>query len=302
MNNILVSGLINLETTLRVDAFPIEYSPVCYPFFGVKSTISGVGFNVAKALSTLGDSVRLLSLVGNDPAGRLAFQEMETLKISATYVDSQLDQTPQSVILFDSEGNRQINVDLKNIQDQKYPPELFNKALEDCDMAVLCNINFSRPFLAMAHARNIPVATDVHAISNLDDRYNQDFMANADILFMSHENLPDEPEVWARQVLNRFRAEILVIGMGAAGALLAVKQDRSLDHIPPVKVRPVINTVGAGDALFSCFVHDYLQTRDPHEAIRKAILFASYKIGVNGAADGFLNSFQLDQLAREYLN
>jgi hypothetical protein len=38
MNSILVPGLINIETTLQVDGFPIDYSPVRYPFMGVSST------------------------------------------------------------------------------------------------------------------------------------------------------------------------------------------------------------------------------------------------------------------------
>ena len=47
---VLVSGLINLETTLRVNGFPIDYNPVNYPFLGVQSRVSGVGYNLAKAL------------------------------------------------------------------------------------------------------------------------------------------------------------------------------------------------------------------------------------------------------------
>jgi len=35
---------------------------------------------------------------------------------------------------------------------------------------------------------------------------------------------------------------------------------------------------------------------DPFEAMRKARLFASWKIGVSGAADGFLNAAELDAL------
>lgn len=48
---IAVAGLINLETTLRIDGFPIEYSPVRYPFGDVRSTVAGVGLNVAAALN-----------------------------------------------------------------------------------------------------------------------------------------------------------------------------------------------------------------------------------------------------------
>ena len=47
MSRILVSGLINIETTLKVDGFPIPYFPVRFPFHGVNSTVSGVGYNIA---------------------------------------------------------------------------------------------------------------------------------------------------------------------------------------------------------------------------------------------------------------
>jgi len=43
MNNILVSGHITIETTVKIDQFPIEYSPIDYKFFGVNSSVSGVG-------------------------------------------------------------------------------------------------------------------------------------------------------------------------------------------------------------------------------------------------------------------
>ena len=59
MNKILVSGLINIETTLKIDQFPLNYFPVTYPFHGIQSTVSGVGFNLAKALIILGNQVKI---------------------------------------------------------------------------------------------------------------------------------------------------------------------------------------------------------------------------------------------------
>ena len=64
--NILVSGLLNTETTTAVRGFPIEYYPIDYAFFGVNTAVSGVAFNLAKALTTLGDTVRLTSMTGRD--------------------------------------------------------------------------------------------------------------------------------------------------------------------------------------------------------------------------------------------
>lgn len=297
MARILVSGLINIETTLRVESFPILYSPVRYPFFGVNSSVSGVGYNVARALTRLGDDVRLLSLIGRDPAATLVNDALERDGISGKNVLDLLDQTAQSVILYDGEGRRQINSDLKDIQDTPYPPGRFSQAASGCDLLVLANINFSRPFLDQARRSGRRVATDVHAIIDLNDPYNTDYMRAAHILFMSHEWLPVPPEQWARQVLNRYPAEVLVIGMAGEGAVLAVRKDNFIERIPVLRTRPVVNTIGAGDALFSAFVHYYTKTGDPYHALHMAQLFASYKIGAVSASDGFLDEAGLAELA-----
>ncbi len=293
---ILVAGLINIEITLRVEAFPIHYNPVNYPFFGVNSSVSGVGYNVAKALTVLGDDVRFLSLVGKDPARTLVYEALRQANIPAAHVLDMLDQTPHSVIIYDSTGRRQINVDLKDIQERTYPPDVFEAALAESSLVVPCNINFTRPFLRQAWQAGKPIATDVHAISDLEDAYNADYMRYASVLFMSHERLPCSPEDWARQVMNRYGTEIVVIGLGGDGALLAVKQDHFLERLPAVQTRPVVNTIGAGDALFSAFVHRYNQTLNPYDALHRAMVFASYKIGATGAADGFLSAAELETL------
>jgi sugar/nucleoside kinase (ribokinase family) len=301
VSDILVSGLINIETTVRIDGFPIDYAPVRYPFFGVNATVSGVGYNVAKALVTLGSGVRFVSLIGQDAAARWIYDQLKTDRIPHGFVIGELEQTPRSVILYDADGRRMINVDLKDIQDCAYPPVLFEQAAADVTLAVLCNINFSRPFLQVMQQRSIPVATDVHAIGDLESAYDRDFMAAAAVLFMSDEALPCAPEDWVRRVWDRYGTPVIVIGLGEQGALLAVKDDGFVERFPAVFTRPVVNTIGAGDALFSCFVHDYSRTRDPYEAIKRAVVFASYKIGSTGAAEGFLDAASLDTLYAEVM-
>lgn len=296
MRKILVSGLINIETTLKVDSFPVTYEPVRYPFWGVGSTVSGVGYNVAKALTTLGDDVSFFSLIGKDLLGEVVGSALAQDNIPTQNVLRLLEQTAQSVIIYESSGRRQIHVDLKNIQEFAYPLDQFEAALPDSKLAVLCNINFNRPFLARAQAAGKPIATDVHTIYDLEDSYNSAFMAAAHILFMSDEKLPCSPEEWAQRVQNRYGTPIIVIGLGGEGALLAVKDDNFVERVPAVSTRPIINTIGAGDALFSSFVHVFSETSDPYLAIRKAVVFASYKIGETGAAQGFLTAVALNDL------
>ncbi len=295
---IVVAGGCNVETTLRVDGFPVDYTPVRYPFFGVQSSPSGVGYNVAAALATLGDEVRLVSVVGRDVAGTLVGVGLDGCEVARAWIDDTAAATPQSVVLYDAQGRRQVNTDLKDMQGWAYPADRFARALDGCTVAVITTINYTRALLPLARAAGVPIATDVQALSDLDDAYNRDYLAAADLLFMSGERLPEPPEACARRVMERYGPEILVIGLGAEGALLAVKQDERIERLPAVTTRPIVNTGGAGDALFSAFVHMYARTRDPDTALRAAIVFASHKIGEAGAVQGFLDACHLDALYR----
>ena len=47
MSCIVVLGLVNVETTLNIGQFPVEYTPIEYKFFGLKSNVAGVAYNGA---------------------------------------------------------------------------------------------------------------------------------------------------------------------------------------------------------------------------------------------------------------
>lgn len=297
MARILVSGLVNLETTLKVDGFPVPYFPVRYPFFGVTSSVSGVGYNVAKALKALGDAPLLLSIVAPDLAGRQVRDSLSRDGLDFFWVRDGARETAQSVVLYDGDGRRQIHVDLKDVQERVYPPELFSQALSACDGAALCNVNFSRPFLAAARQAGKLVGTDVHAITSLDDPYNDDFLRAAQVVFLSDESLPVPAEEFARELGEKYSPDVVVVGLGDRGALLHMPADGSVERIPAVKTRPVVSTVGAGDALFSAFFHSYARNREARAAIRRAVVFASWKLGAASAAEGFLGAEELRRLA-----
>ena len=188
--NILVSGLLNTETTTAVRGFPIEYYPIDYAFFGVNTAVSGVAFNLAKALTTLGDRVRLTSMTGRDFAASYVRNALGELGIGTQYVLPKLQQTPSSVVLYDPAGKRQIYCDLKDIQDQAY--EFDAAVLDGIDLVAACNINFNRPLLHLAKKAGKIIATDVHVLSDIHDGYNREFMEHADILFLSDESVGED--------------------------------------------------------------------------------------------------------------
>lgn len=291
---ILVSGLLNVETTVSVRGFPINYYPIDYPFFGVNSNVAGVGCNIAKALTALGDDVILNSFVGSDFEADRIISDLESHGISTGGVKRELKSTPVSVILFDPDGRRQVYCDLKDIQEHTVNPESMTEALVTADAAVLCNINFNRELIKEARRMNKLTATDVHVLRTVEDDYNRDFMENADILFLSDEGLPCPADEFIRRLNARYHNSVIVMGLGAKGALLLDSAQNRLVHVAAYAGAKVVNTVGAGDSLFSSFLHYYVKGMSAEDSLRRAVVFAGIKIGFNGAGIGFCGEDEIE--------
>jgi acarbose 7IV-phosphotransferase len=299
MSNILVCGLINIETNIKIDDFPITYSPVEYNFFGINSSVSGVGYNIAKALKTLGDDPIFFSIIGNDMYKEIILNDLKMDKINSDYVLPLLERTVQSGILYDR-SRRKILLDLKNIQEINFPIDLLKDVINKIDLGIICNINFSRAFLRALKENGKIIATDVHVLNGINDNYNNDYIKYSDILFLSNEGIIGNENDMLIQLSQKYEHEIIVITMGENGLLMYVKEKREIKHFPAIKTREVVNTIGAGDALFSCFIHYYCNTKDPYYSIQLASLFASYKIGEGGGAKGFLTEEELIKLKTKY--
>ncbi len=293
---ILVAGLINIETTLKVEGFPIGYNPVEYNFFGIDTTVSSVGISIPKALNTLGEDTKVISYIGNDISGDIVEKEFDNYGWDKDYLIKELDGTPQSIVLFDGNGKRKIFLDLKNIQDKTIEINKVESLIDGSELVVICNNNFTRSMLKVAKEKNKIIATDVHVLSDVHDEYNKEFLQYADILFLSNENIPYDTKQFICDLKDTYNSKIIVIGLGSEGAMMYVREEDSLYKMDSVKTRDIVNTVGAGDALFSSFVYFYLKGVQPLECLKKAQVFASYKIGENGASNGFISEEKVNAL------
>ncbi|HEX9987342.1 MAG TPA: carbohydrate kinase family protein [Chloroflexia bacterium] len=296
MSRLLVIGNVNLETALRVAAFPVPYESASFVPFGIDSAVSGVGYNLAKTLSVLGDDVVLAAIIGQDRTAAMTREQLRDDGIDDRYVLGQVEKTALSVVAYDESGRRAVFVDVKDLMEQIYPPSLFDEALAGVEAVLFTQVGYCRPLLAPARAAGKLVAVDLQLISDLDDPYKRPYLEAANIVFMSDEQLPEPPETWAMHLLERYPAHVVGIGMGAAGALLLVRGAGPPVRMPAITTRPVVNASGAGDALFACFMHYYTLTRDAEDALRRAVVFASYKIGESGSSQGLLDAAGLDAL------
>lgn len=292
---ILVSGLLNTETDVSVRQFPIQYYPIDYNFFGIDTFVGGVAFNIAKALTVLGDKVCLASLIGRDISANLIKNALQELSIDTKYVKANLKRTPNSAVLYDNEGKRQIYCDLKDIQETEY--NFDRSMINDVDLVVACNINFNRSLLRIAKEEGKLIATDVHVLSDVNDEFNSEFMKYADILFLSDENIGENYKEFIFQLAKTYKNKIIVMGRGAEGTVIYTRESDSVKAFPAFKTENVVNTVGAGDSLFSAFLHYYANGYEVYEALRRAQIFASHKITCNGASNGFLLEKDIDKIA-----
>lgn len=292
---ILVSGLLNTETDVSVRQFPIQYYPIDYNFFGIDTFVGGVAFNIAKALTVLGDKVCLASLIGRDISANLIKNALQELSIDTKYVKANLKRTPNSAVLYDNEGKRQIYCDLKDIQETEY--NFDRSMINDVDLVVACNINFNRSLLRIAKEEGKLIATDVHVLYDVNDEFNSEFMKYADILFLSDENIGENYKEFIFQLAKTYKNKIIVMGRGAEGTVIYTRESDSVKAFPAFKTKNVVNTVGAGDSLFSAFLHYYANGYEVYEALRRAQIFASHKITCNGASNGFLTEKEIDKIA-----
>ncbi|MBD5131550.1 MAG: carbohydrate kinase family protein [Clostridiales bacterium] len=297
---LFVSGLINVETNLRVRSFPVTYYPIDYPFFGINTTISGVGYNVSMAAKTLGDEVVFSSLIGKDHEGKRISHKLDGSGVARDYVFECLDATPVSVILYEQGGRRQIYCDLKDIQDKSLEVDKVKDAVLAADVCILCNSNFNRVLLPIAKQAGKQIATDVHVLNDIYDPFNRDFMENADILFLSDEDIPCSPRDFLIRLKDAYQAKIIVIGLGEEGAIMYERATDGITRVSAVNLGGVVNTVGAGDALFTAFNHYYFKGCGAVESLKKAEVFAALKIRHDGGAVGFSTEQEVEDIYNSY--
>ena len=295
MSKFIVAGITQLETIVKVKEIPIKYEP----YTGERDTIyisaGGDAFNESLALKWLGDEVEFMTVVGeNEDLGIFNPKDRE-VTLSTEYALPIIKETPQEVLLYDARRKGQRFEDLKDIRDAKYNMLLVDPLVPDCDMMVLSNVNFCRPFIQRAIDHNKKLAVKIHSFKRDKEIYNEDFLKNANILYFNDNSIEEEPYAFVKEMVEKYDPEIIILGQGEKGALLYDKHKDFTAHYDPVRSGQIVNTAGAGNAMFACFLHYYLKTADSKVAVHKALLFAANKIGYMGTSNGFMTEEQLEQ-------
>ncbi|MCR5503563.1 MAG: carbohydrate kinase family protein [Lachnospiraceae bacterium] len=295
MSKFIVAGIIQIETIVKVGSIPIEFSPVTSVPDTIFTSAGGDAFNESLALRWLGDKVDLLSVVGRNQDMSILNPLDREITLNTDYILPIIKSTPTQVVLYDRNRKEQIFEDIKDLRDAEYRMAMVPPMVAASDMVVLSNANFCRPFIETAKQFERKIAVNIHTYLEEKEVYNKDFLENASILYFSDDTIKTDPFDFVKGIADRYGTDIIILGQGAKGLILYDRRRGINVHYDTVRTNEVVNTTGAGNAMFACFLHYYQETGDSVLSIKNAMLFASYKIGYMGTSNGFMTVEQLEQ-------
>ncbi|MEU4829931.1 carbohydrate kinase family protein [Streptosporangium sp. NPDC023615] len=291
---ILVAGAVSFYVSVGVREFPVRYASTSSPRWSC-AAVSGAAGHIARTLKTLGDDVRLCTVVGRDLLGAGITAELGRADLLGPGIVESVESS-SGVTLVAPDGRRMGFPHLAPVDRVAYPPGLFEAQARGADLLVMTNAKFVRDLVPPAARLGVPIAVDVHLIDDLDDEYDRPWLEAARIVFCSHERLPCPPEDWMAGMFRRYpRCQVVGVGLGGRGAALGTR-DGLLVRVGAVTPREVVNTTGAGDALFATFLHVWRNTADPVRALRTAVVHAGWKIGSRTPVTASLTREELSRL------
>ena len=295
MSHFVVAGITQMETIVNVEKLPMEFTPLTSVPNSIYIAPGGDAYNETVALTWLGDEARLMSVIAKDQEMGIFNPHDRKVTISTEYMLPLVDAIPMQVILCDKDRRQQIFEDIKGLRDIHYDMSMVAPSVAYSDMVVLSNANFCRPFIEVSQRFNKPITVNIHEFRREKEKYNEDFLSAASILYFSDDTITEDPFDFVKSIADKYHTDIIILGQGSKGLILYDRKRNINVHYNTVKTNEVVNTAGAGNALLACFLHFYLETGDSTQAIKDALLFASYKIGYVGTSTGFLTVEQLEQ-------
>ena len=295
MFNYIIAGITQRETIIKVKKIPIEFALSTESHEAIHTSAGGDAFNISLALKWLGDQVEFMTVVGREQDLSIFNPENREVTLDTNYALPVMRQTPIEVMFYDDMRRSQTFEDLKDIRDAEYDMSLAEPIADNADMFVLSNANFCRPFIDLAKQHGKKLAVKIHNFRRDKEKYNVDFLENADILYFSDNSIQGEdPYEFVQDIADKYGPDVIILGQDGGGCILYDRYREIKVHYDPVKSTQIVNTAGSGNAFFACFLHYFMKTEDPKVAVHKALLFASHKIGYMGTSNGFMTEEQLD--------
>ena len=229
----------------------------------------------AIAATALGLPTRAIAALGDDRAGAWVREELVTAGVELLELRDP-GGTHRSVNILSADGGRRNFFDPRAVSETVVDLEACRTLLEGASVLHVHLDDWCRQLLPLARDAGLTISCDLQDVVDLDDPYRADFVAAADVLFLSAANLED-PAAAALELAGRRAERIVIVGAGAEGCLVA--HDGAVERFAALSLPdyPVIDTNGAGDNLAVGFLAAFVLDELPlSQAVRQAQLGARW--------------------------
>ena len=280
MARILATGIVTLDHTLDVEAYPAEDVEVR----ALSSTTQpgGNATNTAAILAQFGHRPGLAAVVAAGADGDALIEQLKSRGLDIRHCVRRSGVTPTSHILRSrATGSRTI---------------VHHRDLPELAVADLAAVPWPEYDWLHFEGRNPEALASILRVAR-DSIFDQPLSLElekprpgleacldyADVLMLSRDwaaGIADSPEAALKQLAARFPDRILTVTAGSAGAWMAARGE--IHHCAPTPGLRVVDSVGAGDTFNAGLIHALVSGEPPEQALTAAVRLAERKLGQVG--------------------
>lgn len=278
---VVVVGMAYAVVTLPVDGFPVEYRAVRDA--PISASVGGAGFTAARTLAALGDEVYLAAPLGEDAEAAAVDVAAYRYGVNSAMCPRSLPRSPRAVVL-EGGGLRQISRDLGEARTAHV--ELDLGALATSELVMVDGVLPTAALISSAQATGVPVVAALGAVVGPPLLEQQPYLA-ADLLVMGHCPGGDDAERVLRTWRRRSGARLVVLTLGARGALGMTTDAGEVLRVPARDLGPGRRPAGLGATYAGTLAH-YVFARgcDARTAMEYAATAAAWRIAHPEEPDG----------------
>lgn len=296
--NIVVVGSSNTDLLTKVERLPKLGETIIGKHFHIG--FGGKGANQAVMAAKLKANVTMVTKLGNDIFGKETLNNYKNYNINTNFVYFCDVSSGVAPIFVDDDGNNfivivpganwQLTIDevrtasdliIKSdvlICQLEIPLETTIEALKIASSSGITTI------LNPAPARELPSEIYKYASIITPNEVEASMLTGI-------ETDSIEKAKSAALILNKRGSNIVIITMGARGALIYEKEKFNI--IPPIKVN-AIDTTGAGDAFIGAFAYFYAKSKNVIESVKFANIAAGLSVTKIGTQTSFPELFDIE--------
>jgi len=270
----------------------------------------GKGANQCIAAARLGAKCTLVAKLGNDTWGEKYLNNLKKHEINVDYIKMVEDNTGIAQITVANSGENHIII--VPGANNSLLAEDFNRAIKDLSdvKVLLCQQEtpINATIEAIKHFKGISILNCAPALDHTPKELIQcpTFLClnetEASLMTqLSVQNL-EEGKLAVLKLLE-MGANSIILTMGKDGAIYSNKRDKTVFHIPTVKIDKVIDTTGAGDAFIGSFA--FFQAKYPNipttQHIGAACEIASLSVKKLGTQSSFHSISEIEEAGVDIL-